>query len=97
MASLPGAPIDATTAKPDARELSVTSGGAWPSRDCRPSGLAAPKLPFANYGTRPLCAIHQCPQWGSKFAISSRLGNGFAQFVGCPRKCVAHLLLPDGR
>ena len=28
----------------------------WPSRDCRRSGLAALKLPFANYGTRPTAA-----------------------------------------
>jgi hypothetical protein len=30
MASLAGAPIDATTAKSDARELSVASGSKWP-------------------------------------------------------------------
>jgi len=28
-------------------------GRLWPSRDCRPSGLAALKLPFDNYGSRP--------------------------------------------
>jgi len=33
MASLPGVPIDATTAKPDARVLSITSGGSWPITD----------------------------------------------------------------
>jgi hypothetical protein len=32
------------------------TGRLSPSRDCRPSGLAASKLPFANYGTRPVAA-----------------------------------------
>ena len=37
----------------------VTNGKvcSWPSRDCRSSGLAALKLPFANYGTRPAVDI----------------------------------------
>ncbi len=29
----------------------------WPPRDCRPSGLTSPKLPFANYGTRPTADV----------------------------------------
>ena len=28
----------------------------WPVGDCRPSGFAARKLPFANYRTRPIAA-----------------------------------------
>jgi len=33
----------------------------WPGRDCRPSGLAAPKLPSANYGSRPSPAVGDFP------------------------------------
>ena len=40
--------------RPHSSELGGCAGGLLrPSRDCRPSGLAALKLPFANYGSRP--------------------------------------------
>jgi hypothetical protein len=36
------------------------TGTFWPARDCLPSGLAALKLPFANYGTRPVAVLRVC-------------------------------------